>query len=236
MNAKELLGAGKVRDAEGALNAYLRNNPADAGQRTFLFELLCFSGQYDRAEKHLGVLAKGGREAEMGAVLYYSALHAEKTRHGIFQKQEYPKEPAKPSPHGTLNGKPFTTIRDADPEIGPRLELYAAGAYLWIPFQHIASLQMEAPKTLRETLWASAFVMTGPEFKGTDIGQVILPAIYPFSWKSDDESLWLGRGTEWVRDDEGNEFPVGQKMFIVDGEEVPLLEIRSLEFASNATS
>ena len=236
MNAKELLGAGKVRDAEGALNAYLRNNPADAGQRTFLFELLCFSGQYDRAEKHLGVLAKGGPEAEMGAVLYYSALHAEKTRHGIFQKQEYPKEPAQPSPPGTLNGKPFTTIRDADPEIGPRLELYAAGAYLWIPFQHIASLQMEAPKTLRDTLWASAFVMTGPEFKGTDIGQVILPAIYPFSWKSDDESLWLGRGTEWVKDDEGNEFPVGQKMFIVDGEEVPLLEIRSLEFASNATS
>ena len=60
MNAKELLGAGKVRDAESALNAYLRNNPADAGQRTFLFELLCFSGQYDRAEKHLGVLAKEG--------------------------------------------------------------------------------------------------------------------------------------------------------------------------------
>jgi type VI secretion system protein ImpE len=78
--------------------------------------------------------------------------------------------------------------------------------------------------------------MTGPEFKGTDIGQVILPAIYPFSWKSEDESLWLGRGTEWVRDDEGNEFPVGQKMFIVDGEEVPLLEIRSLEFAPDAAA
>ena len=236
MNAKELLGAGKVRDAENALNAYLRNNPSDAGQRTFLFELLCFSGQFDRAEKHLGVLAKSSPEAEMGAVLYYSALHAEKMRHDMFQKQSYPKEPAPPSPSGTLNGKPFTSIRDADPEIGARLELYAAGAYLWIPFQHIASMQMEAPKSLRDTLWASAFVMTGPDFKGTDIGQVILPAIYPFSWKSEDQSLWLGHTTEWVRDDEGNEFPVGQKMYIVDGEEVPLLEIRSLEFASDATA
>jgi type VI secretion system protein ImpE len=235
MTAKELLVAGRVRDAESALNAHLRNNPADAGQRTFLFELLCFSGQYDRAEKHLGVLAKGNSEAEMGAVLYYSALHAEKTRHSMFQKQEYPKEPAPPSPPGKLNGKPFTSISDADPEIGARLELYAAGAYLWIPFQHIASVQMEAPKCLRDTLWASAFVMTGPEFKGTDIGQAILPAVYPFSWKSDDESLWLGHATEWVRDDEGNEFPVGQKMYIVDDEEVPLLEIRSLEFASDAT-
>ncbi len=89
----------------------------------------------------------------------------------MFQKQSYPKEPAPPSPSGTLNGKPFTSIRDADPEIGARLELYAAGAYLWIPFQHIASMQMEAPKSLRDTLWASAFVMTGPDFKGTDIGR-----------------------------------------------------------------
>jgi len=232
---KELLRAGRVRDAESALNAYLRDNPADTGKRTFLFELLCFSGQYDRAEKHLGVLAKSSPEAEMGAVLYYSALHAEKTRHAMFQKQDFPKDPAPPSPPGTLNGKPFQSIRDADPEIGARMELYAAGAYLWIPFQHIASVQMEAPKCLRDTLWTPALVLTGPDFKGTDIGQVILPAVYPFSWKSEDESLWLGRATEWVADDDGHEFPVGQKMFIVDGEEVPLLEIRSLEFASNAT-
>ena len=236
MTPKELLCAGKVREAERALSAHLRDHPADTVQRTFLFELLCFSGQYQRAEKQLGVLAQSSQQSEMGAVLYYSALHAEKTRHEMFQKQEYPKEPAPASPPGKLNGKPFESIRDADPEIGARLELYAAGAYLWIPFQHIASVQMEAPKGLRDTLWAPAFVMTGPDFKGKDIGQVILPAIYPFSWKSDDESLWLGHDTDWVRDDEGTEFPVGQKMFIVDGEEVPLLEIRSLEFASDATA
>jgi type VI secretion system protein ImpE len=66
-----------------------------------------------------------------------------------------------------------------------------------------------------------------------DSGEVLLPAIYPFSWKSDDESIWLGRQTAWVTDDAGYEFPVGQKMFLVDGEVVPLLEIRSLEFACN---
>ncbi len=114
--------------------------------------------------------------------------------------------------------------------------MYAAGAYLWIPFEHIASVQIEPPRVLRDTLWTPAFVLTGPSFKGTDIGQVIIPAIYPFSFKSDDESIWLGRTTEWVADDEGHEFPVGQKIFIVDGEEVPLLEIRSLEFTSDAAS
>ncbi len=236
MTAKELLDAGKIREAESALTVALRDNPTDVAKRTFLFELLCFSGQYGRAEKQLGVLAQASREAEMGAVLYLSALHAEKLRHEMFQKQEFPSAPAAPSPPGKLNGKPFESIADADPDIGARLEVYAAGAYLWIPFEHIASVNIDPPRMLRDTLWTPAFVLTGPSFKGTDIGQVIIPAVYPFSWKSDDTSLWLGRGTEWVADSEGKQFPVGQKTFVVDGEEVPLLEIRSLEFASNAAS
>src|SRR5580704_4585244 len=98
MTAKELLGAGKVREAERAHSAHLRDNPTDVASRTFLFELLCISGQYDRAEKQLSILAEGSKEAEMGATLYYSALHAEKSRHTMFQKEEFPKEPAAPSP------------------------------------------------------------------------------------------------------------------------------------------
>jgi type VI secretion system protein ImpE len=236
MTARQLFDAGKVRDAQSTLSAHLRDHPTDAGGRTFLFELLCFSGQYDRAEKQLGVLSQGGKNAEMGAVLYYSALHAEKTRHELFRKEEFPSAAPAQAPPGKLNGKPFQSIRDADPTIGERLEVFAAGAYLWIPFQHIASIQMEAPRHLRDTLWAPALVLTGPSFQGTDIGEVLIPAIYPFSWKSDDESVWLGRSTEWVADDQGREFPVGQKIFVVDGEEVPLLEIRSLEFAADASA
>jgi len=236
MTAKELLANGKVQEAESVLTAALRSNPTDVQKRTILFEILCFSGQYERAGKHLGLLAQGSKEAETGAVLLFSALHAEKLRHEMFRKQEFPSEQPAKSPSGKLNGKPFESISDADPEIGARLELYAAGAYLWLPFQHLASVNIDPPRTLRDTLWTPGFVLTGPSFNGTDIGQVIIPNIYPFSWKSDDETLWLGHGTEWVGDDGGNTYPVGQKTFMVDGEEVPLLEIRSLEFASDATS
>ena len=104
MTAKQLLDAGKVHNAEVALAAHLRDHPTDTGSRTFLFELLCFSGQYDRAEKQLGVLSQGGHQAELGAVLYYSALHAEKTRHEIFRKEEYPSVPAAAS--GTPGSAP----------------------------------------------------------------------------------------------------------------------------------
>lgn len=227
--AKELLAAGKVRDAEKQLTAYLRDHPAATAERTFLFELLCFSGAYSRAEKQLGVLADKGVESETGAIVYYAALHAERTRQELFEKQNFPRETVV-SPPGTLNGKRFTEVRDADPDIGARLEVFAAGAYIWIPFQHIASVEMPPPARLRDTLWAPALVIAAESFKGTDLGEVLLPAIYPFSSKDPDESVWLGRVTSWSADDEGREYPSGQKLLLVDGEEVPFLEVRSLVF------
>ncbi len=226
---RELFKAGKVREACQVLTAYLRDHPNDVAQRTFLFELLCFSGEFTRAEKQLAVLSTGSLEKETGAIVYYAALHAEKTRHELFEKQEFPKDTVS-SPSGELNGKAFKELRDADPDIGARLEVYAAGAYVWLPFEHVASVEMGPPQRLRDTLWAPALVQTAPSFKGLDIGEVLIPALYPFSWKQDDEQVWLGRVTEWLADDEGRESPVGQKMLLVDGEEFPFLEVRNLTF------
>lgn len=230
LTAKELLAAGKVREAEKLLTAYLREHPADKAQRTFLFELLCFAGDYARAERQLAVLAEGSVESETGAIVYYAALHAEKTRHELFEKQAFPTGAAL-SGAGTLNGKPFTDVRDADPDIGARLEVFAAGSYVWIPFEHIASIEMGAPQRLRDTLWAPAMVQAAPSFKGMDLGEVLIPAIYPFSWKNADGNVWLGRVTDWAADEEGREYPSGQKILLVDGEEIPFLEVRSIEFA-----
>lgn len=229
VNARELFRAGKVRDAIQALTAYLREYPADTAQRTFLFELLCFAGDYTRAEKQLAVLAGSGIEGETGAIVYYAALHAEKTRHALFERREFPQD-GTVSPSGELNGQPFTELRDADPNIGARLEVFAAGAAVWIPFEHVASLDMEAPRRLRDTLWAPARVTTAAGFRGTDLGDVLIPAVYPFSWKHANEAVWLGRMTAWVEEEEGLGLPAGQKTWLADGEEFPFLEVRSLRF------
>lgn len=229
VNAKQLLQEGKVREAIQALSAWLRDHPADSAQRTFLFELLCFAGEYDRAEKQLGLLAQGNSQKELGAILYYSALHAEKTRCDMFRSAAFSHSPVKNLISGTLNGKPFETISDADPNIGPRLEVYAAGSYMWIPFEHIESIQVQPPRLLRDTLWATAAIRAGPAFKETDMGQALLPCVYPLSWMHSDESVWLGRMTDWVSDETGREYPLGQKLLVVDGEEIPFLELRSLE-------
>ena len=63
MTPQELYRNGRLREAITALGDELRKNPLDAKRRTFLFELLLFAGEYDRAEKQLEVLPGAGADA-----------------------------------------------------------------------------------------------------------------------------------------------------------------------------
>jgi type VI secretion system protein ImpE len=236
MTARELYRAGQLGPAIQALGAELRDNPLDIQRRTFLFELLCFAGDYDRAGKHLDLLADQGPDAATGALLYRAALHADRMRNDLFAAKAYPDvAPDAEAISGTLNGQPFDSIEDADPRIGPRLEIYAAGQCMWLPLAHVASIEMPAPKRLRDLLWAPALVRTGPAFKGTELGEVLLPALSPFSSRHADDAVRLGRATVWEKQENGDIIPFGQKMLLVDGEEFPLLEVRSLEITSGVT-
>lgn len=229
MNATELYRAGKLGEAIEALGVALRSDPTDVRRRTFLFELLCFEGEYDRAEKQLDVLAAGSKEADMGALLYRSALHAERTRQEMFRDGEPPGAAPAPAPvAGTLNGEPFESLTDADPRLGARLEIYAAGQYTWLPLEHLEGISIAAPTRLRDLLWAQAIVRPGPAFSGLDLGEVLIPVLTPLASRHSDPEVRLGRRTEWVPGGSGSEIPVGQKILLVDGEEIPLLEVREL--------
>jgi type VI secretion system protein ImpE len=230
MNARQLFEAGKLNEAIEALSAELRDHPGDAQRRTFLFELLCFAGNYDRAEKHLDYLAQASADAAMGALLYRSSLHAERIRQRMFKEDDLPLTgPASAEIRGTLNGKRFETLEDADPRIGARLEIFAAGQYTWIPLAQIASVRMEAPKRLRDLLWIPALVRTGPEFRGEELGEVLIPALSPLSYEHADDNIRLGRATEWRELADGQFAPIGQKLLLADDEDIPFLEIRELE-------
>lgn len=230
MNARELFQAGKLTEAIQAIAAEVRDNPTDARRRTFLFELLCFAGDYDRAEKHLHVLSQSGPNTEMGALLYRGVLHGERARQETFARSEQSALAAAPTPPftGTLNGKLFESLTDADPRIGARLETFAAGSYIWLPFAHVASLSMQPPRRLRDLLWIPAVLRTGPAFKGQELGEVLIPALSPLTSQYPEDAVRLGRETVWEQDENGNEIPYGQKMLLVDGEEFPLLEVREL--------
>ena len=235
MDAQQLFKAGKLSEAIPALNAHLRDNPSDVRSRTFLFELLCFAGDFDRAEKQLIIIQEeSSKDSMLGALLYRAALAAERTRQEMFEKKSFPPpQPvngsAPPAIRGKLNGKPFQSLSDADPRIGEKLEVFAGGDYLWISFADIASIQIEPPKKLRDLLWAPAKVIGGPALRSRELGEVLLPVISPLSWQHEDDDVRLGRATEWCADEAGEEAPYGLKNLLVDGEEVPFLEVRLLE-------
>jgi type VI secretion system protein ImpE len=231
MRAEELYRAGRLDEAIEAVGLELREAPGDTRRRTFLFELLCLAGNYDRAEKQLDVLARAGAEAEAGTLLYRGAIHAERTRLEQFDSG-LPSAEARPGAiSGSLNGRPFRDLRDADPRVGVRLEVVAGGQYLWIPLEHVASIRMEPPRRVRDLIWAPATVRVGPGMRGVELGEVLLPALTPYAWAHDDPLVRLGRLTEWEVLGDGREIPVGQKLLLVDDEVFPILELRELEVA-----
>src|SRR6266550_9198452 len=90
MSAKELFEAGKLDEAVAALLSEVKANPNDAAKRTFLFELSCFSGDWDRAERQLDVIGHQSAQAELGVMVYRANINAEKERRRVFSEAVSP--------------------------------------------------------------------------------------------------------------------------------------------------
>jgi type VI secretion system protein ImpE len=230
MDALSLYRAGQLQAAIEALGDELKKQPLDAKRRIFLFELLCFAGEFDRAEKQLSVVSDSSPQASAGAMLYRSALHAERERQDMFARGALPQGSAHPSPAGEVNGTRFEGVADADPRIGAHLEVFIAGSYTWIPFAYIEAIETEPPKRLRDLLWLPAVLHTTADFRLQDLGEVLLPVIAPLSSKSSDDAVRMGRTTVWNDDPEYGQLPSGQKLLLFGDEEQPFLEIRKLTF------
>ena len=230
MDALSLYRAGQLKPAIDALGDELKKQPLDTKRRTFLFELLCFAGEYDRASKQLDILSDANKEAAAGAMLYRAALHAERTRQEMFAKDQLPLGTVHPSPAGQWNGADFAELSDADPRIRGHLETFIAGSYTWIPFEYVESIEVEPPKKLRDLLWMPAILQTTSDFRLQDLGEVLLPVISPLSWKHPDDNVRLGRATVWEEDAKYGEVPFGQKLLLCGDEEEPFLQLRNLIF------
>lgn len=239
MTPQQLLQAGKLDETIQAVSAEVRDNPQDVKRRTFLFELLCFAGDFSRAEKHLDLAAQGSQAAEMGALLYRAALHAERTRHDLFEKQQYPM-PKGAAALGevsiTINSKLYHSLSDADSRIGSNLEVFAAGSYMWIPFALLHSIEIAPPKRLRDLLWLPAKVRTSDRYEDRELGEVLLPVLTPFASRHADANVRLGRATLWEETSGGETIPMGQKILLADDEEWPILELRNVQIAMAQTA
>lgn len=263
MTPEGKLKEGRLDEALQLLTVQVRNNPADAKRRVFLFQLLSLLGQWDRAQNQLNV---SGQLDPLNAMLvgaYTEVLKGELVRAEVFAGRRMPVIIGEPEQWlalllqalklsaegrheqagslreqafeqatavgGDIDGTAFEWMADADPRLGPCLEIVVNGGYSWVPFSRLKELKFEAPTDLRDKIWAPVQVtwVNG----GRAIGFV--PSRYPGSERADDGELVLARKTDWI--DAGGDLQVGcgQRMLATDAGEYPLLDTRLISFATN---
>jgi type VI secretion system protein ImpE len=128
---------------------------------------------------------------------------------------------------GTLNGKAFEGIRDADDLFGTVLEVMAQGEYFWVALEQVDSLAMNAPAFPRDLIWMPARLM----LHDGQQGEVFLPVLYPGSHEAGDDALKLGRATDWKQAEGGPVLGTGAKTFLVGDDGSALAEWRELQMA-----
>ena len=132
-----------------------------------------------------------------------------------------------PATPGTLNGKAFEWIADADSRLGPVIEAVIKGRYCWVPFAAVAKVVIEAPVDLRDLVWAPA------QFQLHNGGQTValIPTRYVGSGASATGALQLSRATEWLELAPDHFSGLGQRLFTTSGSELGLLETREIVLA-----
>ena len=261
MTAKEFFDAGQLDDAVRTLTQDVKARPSDTSLRIFLFELLCFQGDLDRAGKQLDVIGAQGSAVDtaLAVQIYRDLIAAERMRRQVFHDGALPQFFLSPPPYadryvvlvkkmaqspadaapllaeaeehfpahgGRIGERAFSSFRDADDRLGPVLEVFHQGKYLWLPHGQIRRLQVTQPKTLRDTIWAHAKIETD---EGS-VGDVFLPALYVDTHAHANDQVRLGRMTEWQAVEDQVVVGAGQRVFLVDDEEVSILEMRDVQF------
>lgn len=90
MDAQQLINQGQVGAALTALQNQIRSDPSNVKYRTFLFQLLCVQGQWNRALTQLNVAAEMDAAALPMAQTYREAIQCEALREEIFAGRRLP--------------------------------------------------------------------------------------------------------------------------------------------------
>jgi type VI secretion system protein ImpE len=133
-----------------------------------------------------------------------------------------------PTTSGQIDGQPFEWIADADPRLGPILEVIINGQYYWVPIHQIQRILIDEPTDLRDAVWmpASFTWVNGGETVG------LIPTRYPGSESTADAAIRLARKTEWAAYDAELYLGLGQRLLSTDNGDFPLMDIREITLNS----
>ena len=258
--AKTQLDAGNLNGAVEAALASVKSNPTDVRARTFLFELACFTGDWDRAEKQLDVIGHQDLNAMIGSQIYRQNLHAERNRIRLFSDSLKPEFMMSPPAYvedllAANNRIREGNLREAR-EILDKVEEERPAFAGKINGEEVSDFRDYNDLTccVFEVIVKEAYVwlpfeqvvkveLTQPkslrdlfwiqakiEITNGTTGEMFLPALYANSWKSDNDQVRLGRMTDWRDAGEETYIGEGMRMFWADGRDLPVLELQSIEF------
>jgi type VI secretion system protein ImpE len=137
-------------------------------------------------------------------------------------------------PVGVCDGQPFDDLRDLDDLLAPILEVFTAdGRYFWIEWSQLIRLDLKPIEHPRDLLWRPAQIVV----EGGPHGAVFVPALYPGSEASSDDTRRLGRATDWEKGPGELVRGVGQRMLLIGEESCPFHELKqiSIKPAKNDT-
>jgi type VI secretion system protein ImpE len=260
MNAKALLDAGRLSDIIPKLTEDVKQHPADHRLRTFLFEALCFAGEYDRAARQLDVIGHQNESASIGVEVYRQLLRAELTRKRLFTDGVKPMFLFAPPAYVHFHLDAVNQLREHNVQEAKRLlnqslavrpcvkgmfngqtfSQFCDSDDVLAPILEVfvkdtyAWVPFEQIKTITilppTHLRDLLWIPATIQVGEGPAGQIFLPALYNGSDRDDNDQIRLGRMTDWKAVGEGLVVGRGQKTFVVDEEERAILEARDIEF------
>lgn len=260
MNARDLFDRGDVKGTIATLTQAVRSNPADQHLRSFLFEMLCFDGDFSRAVKQLEALStQAGPKSAIAFRIYRSLIDAEVSRRRVFAGETLPKFYGTPpewlEAAIVLLGKMVEAAPDTK-ETAARAESTApsfTGRWNGEPFALFRDSDDRTAFVLEVFRGEDYLWLPFSQLKRIDVsspvrlrdllwmhakvettdgssGDFYIPARYTGSDQHTDDAVRLGRTTDWTLADETVLCGSGHRMFSVDDREVSLLDTRTIEF------
>lgn len=147
MNAKELYEAGQLDEAIAAVTAEVKQAPTNTAARNLLCELLCFAGQWERADKQADAIALDDPRAAMAVSLLRHLIRGETARQDFYERGRVPDFLEPPSPRLRLHLEASIALREGDGPAAARLlaqaeelRLPLCGTCNGKPFQELRDL------------------------------------------------------------------------------------------------
>lgn len=258
MNASELYREGKLQQAIEAQIGEVKANPLDHARRLFLFEMLAFAGELDRARKQADAIQYKEVELDVALQGYKKLLECEQARRRVFTEGISPKFLIEPAPeHVQLRLQAVNLLREKRSKEAAELLQRAAeitpevrGEINDKPFELFRDADDLFGGILEVMAHGGYFwvpieqvcslASAAPRFPRdllwlparmelTDQqGEVFLPTLYPSSYQHSDPNIQLGRTTDWKGEEGEPILGVGLRTFLVGEDAISILDIRNL--------